>query len=177
MKQNKRRMIPIMALIVFVLGAGAALATSGDESDPLITLSYLNKVALPQVIEQVETNIAPVQQSMEENLADQVATYRAEMESIVSAGATDSATFVLVTMTKGQTLTLDLGSEVLLRVGTATVNCGENPALIDISNAGTLNKGSSLTKNHLYMANMTDRVLTATADTVKILVRGGYTLV
>ena len=34
----------------------------------------------------METNIAPVQQSMEENLADQVATYRAEMESIVSSG-------------------------------------------------------------------------------------------
>ena len=174
MKQKKRRILPIMALIVCLLGAGAALATGGDEGDPLITLSYLNKVALPQVIQQVEEKIGSVQKSMEDDLAEQVDTYRAEMESIVNAGATDSGTFVLVTMTKGQTMKLDLGSEVLLRVGTATVSCGENPALIDISNAGTLNKGSGLTKNHLYLANMTDRVLTATTDTVKILVRGGY---
>ena len=174
MKQNKRRILPVLALAVCVLGGGAALATSGDANDPLVTLSYLNQVALPQVVQQVQDTVKPMQETLKQDLAAQVDAYQAEMEGIVSAGATESGTFVLVTMTKGQKMTLDLGCEVLLRVGSVTVNCGENPALVDLSDAGTLNKGGSLVKNHLYLANMTDRVLTAAADSVKLLVRGGY---
>jgi hypothetical protein len=33
-----------------------------------------------------------------------------------------------------------------------------------------------MTRNHLYMATMTDRVVKPSADTVKLLVRGGYTV-
>ena len=65
---------------------------------------------------------------------------------------------------------------MLLRVGTVKVNANTNPALIDVSTGGTINGGASLTKNHLYMATIPDRTLTPTADTVKLLVRGGYSV-
>ena len=45
-------------------------------------------------------------------------------------------------------------------------------ALID----GTLNDGGALAQNHLYMATMTDHYITAGGSTVKVLVRGGYSL-
>ena len=61
-------------------------------------------------------------------------------------------------MTSGQTMALEVGCEVLLRVGSATVQSNTSPALIDISTGGTVNSGASLTKNHLYMATIPDPV-------------------
>ena len=78
-------------------------------------------------------------------------------------------------MSQGQTMTLEVGCEVLLRVGTATVKAGDSPALIDLSSAGTIENGAALTKNHLYLSTIAGRTITA-SGTVKVLVRGGYAL-
>ena len=40
----------------------------------------------------------------------------------------------------------------------------------------TLESGKALVKNHLYMMTISDRGVRATAATVKLLVRGGYTI-
>lgn len=80
-------------------------------------------------------------------------------------------------MTSGQVMHLDVGCEVLLRVGSATVQSSDSPALIDLTGGGTVNSGTALSKNHLYMSTIEGRTLSATAGTVKVLVRGGYTVV
>ena len=72
-------------------------------------------------------------------------------------------------------MTLEVGCEVLLRVGTATVKAGDSPALIDLSSAGTIENGAALTKNHLYLSTIAGCTITA-SGTVKVLVRGGYAL-
>jgi hypothetical protein len=171
MRQKKKWLIPT-ALLVTTLCVSSALATAGDENDPLITLSYLNQTVIPQVVAQVEEKAAARQQELTTTFNTQVSQYKAETSS---SGGTGS-TYTLVTLTSGQTMTLDVGCEVLLRVGSATVTCGEDPAMIDISTGGTLSKGTAMTRNHLYMATMTDRVVKPSADTVKLLVRGGYTV-
>jgi len=100
------------------------------------------------------------------------------MEQLLKSGsAAGSDTYVLVTLSAGQTMALDVGCELMLRVGTATVNAATAPALIDVTTGGSINSGASLEKNHLYMATIADRTLTPTADTVKLLVRGGYSVV
>ena len=71
-------------------------------------------------------------------------------------------------------MSLEVGCEVLLRVGSATVSAATSPALIDVSSGGTINSGTALTQNHLYMATIADRTLTAGSGTVKLLARGGY---
>ena len=53
---------------------------------------------------------------------------------------------------------------------------GTEPGLIDVTTGGTLNNGKALEKNHLYMATIADRAVKAGAATVKLLIRGGYTL-
>ena len=78
--------------------------------------------------------------------------------------------------TSDQQLKLEVGCEVMLRVGTATVVSNTEPGLIDVTTGGTLGNGKGLEKNHLYMATIADRAVKAGADTVKLLVRGGYTL-
>ena len=84
--------------------------------------------------------------------------------------------FVLVTMKKGKTLKGTVGTEVMLRVGTATCTASSAPGLIDTTSAGSIDNGAALSKNHLYMMTIEERGVKATAATVKVLVRGTYTV-
>ena len=84
--------------------------------------------------------------------------------------------FVLVTMKKGETLKGTVGTEVMLRVGTATCMASSAPGLIDTTSAGSIDNGAALSKNHLYMMTIEERGVKATAATVKVLVRGTYTV-
>ena len=176
MKKNKRWTALTAALALTVLCAGAALAAGGDQDDPLVTLSYLEQTALPGVVQEVETKSAARQAELEQALVGQIDQYKQEVSALAASGSAGSASYTLVTLTSGQTMSLEVGCEILLRVGTVKVNANTNPALIDASTGGTVNGGASLTKNHLYMATIPDRTLTPTAATVKLLVRGGYSI-
>lgn len=173
-KSDKRWTIRLgaLALSALLLGTSAALAAGGDQSDPLVTLSYLNQTAIPQIVKQVEDKTAGRQKELEQALAGQIDQYRQQAGQGSSGG---SASYTLVSMTKGQVMSLGVGCELLLRVGSATVKANTSPALIDLSTGGTVNNGTSLTKNHLYMATIADRTLTAASD-AKLLVRGSYSI-
>ena len=159
------------ALAAGCLVMGAALA-AGDQEDPLVTLSYLNQTAIPQIVEQVEERTAQRQEELEESFRTQLNQYQQGNQG----GETASAGYTLVTLAQGQVMHLEVGCEVLLRVGSASVQADSSPALIDLSAGGTVNSGASLEKNHLYMSTIEGRTLTADAATVKLLVRGGYTV-
>ena len=151
----------------------AALAAGGDQDDPLITVSYLQQTAIPDVVAQVEEKAAARQEELKKELEQQIAQYKEDVASLGGTGSGGNASYTLVTLSRGQTMYLNVGCEVLLRIGSATVNAATSPALIDVSTGGSINGGASLTQNHLYMATIPDRTLTPTADTVKLLGRGG----
>jgi len=181
MKEKKVWKIPALVLAMVLSCTGVALASGGSQEDPLVTVSYLEQTVIPLVLEQSQIQLQQRASELEQIFADHVSQYRDEVQELVSeqesAAGQSSGTYTLVTLNKKQTLALDVGCELMLRVGSAKVTANTNPALIDISTGGTLERGKALTKNHLYMATIPDRVLTPTADTVKVLVRGGYTLV
>ena len=156
------------ALTVLCLGTGVALAAgAGSEDDPLITLSYLNETVLPKLLQDTEANAALRQTELTEQFNQAVAQ---------GGGGSSSASYTVVTLNSGQRMTLDVGSEVMLRVGSASAGAAVNPALVDITTGGNLNSGEGLVQNHLYLATMTDHYITAGGSTVKVLVRGGYTI-
>ena len=159
------------ALAAGCLVMGAALA-AGDQDDPLVTLSYLNQTAIPQIVEQVEDRTAQRQEELEESFRTQLSQYQQGGQG----GGSASAGYTLVTLAQGQGMRLEVGCEVLLRVGSASVQADGSPALIDLSTGGTVNSGASLEKNHLYMSTIEGRTLSADTATVKVLVRGGYTV-
>lgn len=173
-KRMKATVILASALLLAALWGGAALAAGGDQSDPLVTLSYLNTSAIPQIIAKVEESAANRQAELAKLFDGQVAQYRKDAAVSGAAGSSGPASYALVTLNKGQALTPEVGCELLLRVGAMTVSAPEAPALIDLSSGGTLNSGASLEKNHLYMATIAGRTVQATAETVKVLVRGSY---
>jgi len=171
MKKRSWKQIKIAALTltVFWLCAGAALAAGGgSQSDPLVTLSYLTQTVQPDILRQVEERANTRQ-------ADLMTQFEHRLEQL-QGGTGGSAAYTLVTLSSGDRLELEVGCELMLRVGSAAVNSATEPALIDMTTGGTLANGGSLVQNHLYMATIPDRTLTASAGTVKLLVRGGYSI-
>lgn len=175
-KLDKRLTVRLgaLALSAALLGTVAALAAGGDQSDPLVTLSYLNQAAIPQIVSQVEQSAAERQKELARTFTEQINQYRqqAGQAGFVSGG---SASYTLVSMSNGQVMSLGVGCEALLRVGGVTVWADSAPALIDLTSGGSVNTGASLTRNHLYLCTIPDRTLTAVGD-VKLLVRGSYSV-
>ena len=66
-KLDKRWTIRLgsLALTAALLGTSVALASGGGQTDPLVTLSYLNQTAIPQIVQQVETKTAARQAEQE----------------------------------------------------------------------------------------------------------------
>ena len=175
----KRKMKFAAALLlvgcIVVFGA-AALAAGGDVNDPLVTLSYLTNIFTPQVERKVAETVAMNQQNVKAEVDASIARWEEELKSVQEQEDPATSNFKVVTMSKGQVLTGHIGCEVMLRVGTATCVTDEAPGLIDCTDGSILNNGKALVKNHLYMVTIETRGVKATADTVKVLVRGEYTV-
>ncbi len=139
-------LVSALAMVTF-----SAAAEAGSSGDPLVTLSYLNDTYLPKILSQVD----------------------AKLGGQSSAAA---SSFTVVTLTNGQILQGDIGCEVLLRVGTATCSATSSPGLIDETAGGSIDNGTALVKNHMYMMTIEGRGVKATAATVKVMARGTYTV-
>ena len=149
----------VLVLLSGILTTSVSLAAeAGSSDDPLVTLSYLNETFMDSIMSRVDEKIA-------------------QRNSQGQAGAGTAAdTFTVVTLSNGQTLTGGIGCEVMLRVGTAVCVSPSSPGLIDESAAATLNNSGALATNHLYMMTIEGRGVRATSGTVKLLVRGSYTI-
>lgn len=159
-----------------------AVPSSGSESDPLISLSYLYDVFLPGMMDSVGNRIDARDELLRAELNEKVSADIAALEEKYGAAASAGASagtvdeFVVVTLTNGQTLGGGIGCEVMLRVGSAVCTAPGSPGLIDETDASTLESGRALVKNHLYMMTIENRGVKATAETTKLLVRGTYSI-
>ena len=153
----------LRAFVLLALSAGlmttALAAEAGSSGDPLVTLSYLNDTFFNTIMQRVDQKIA-------------------ERTGQALPGGTSStaASFVVVTLSEGQTLTGGIGCEVMLRVGSAVCVSPSDPGLIDETTAATLANGGALVQNHLYMMTIEGRGVRATAAVTKVLARGSYTV-
>ena len=168
MKKNRwfLRMTVLLVLSLALNCTVSLAAEAGSSQDPLVTLSYLNDTFLGQIMEKVDAKIAQRNSQIVQELGGQTSI----------GGTTTASTFTVVTLSSGQTLTGDIGCEVMLRVGTATCVAPSAPGLIDESAGSTLSNGGSLVQYHLYMMTVEGRGVKATAATTKLLVRGSYTI-
>ena len=165
----KRKIALILTAVLLGLAVclPAAAAGAGTADDPLVTLSYLN-----------ETFLAAVQKRIDEAVASRNASLTAYIDGKLGSGGSAGtvSSFAVVTIPAGKTLVGDIGCEVMLRVGGATCVSPSTPGLIDETTGGTLENGKALVKNHLYMMTIEGRGVKAGSGTVKVLVRGSYTI-
>ena len=165
MKKNRwfLRMLVLLVISGTLNMTVSVAAEAGSDQDPLVTLSYLNETFLGQIMTKVDQKIAARNSQLLQ-------------QSGGGTGSASSVEFQVVTLSKGQTLTGDIGCEVMLRVGTASCMSPSSPGLIDLTTAGTLNNGGALVTNHLYMMTIEGRGVKAGSATTKLLVRGSYTV-
>ncbi len=163
------------ALMIAAL-AGVALAAGqqGSQSDPLVTLSYLNEKAGPDLLAQVDARIAQQEAELTAQLNQVVDRYLQEGGGAPSGTGTDGS-FTVVTLRQGQKLSLSAGCEVLFRGGAASCIAGSAPGLVDMTGGSDLPNGGALAVNHLYLATTDGRGVQASANTT-LLVRGGYAI-
>lgn len=157
---KKKTTVMILLAVVIALLAGVtvyAVTNYGTTSDPLVTASYLRDVVQPAMTDQYQSALNSAVDKAEARFSDELSS---------SAGAYQS-----VTLAAGKTLRGGAGTEVLLRSGAATAS----GALVDSTAGSTLAAGDSLTANHLYFVPSDGAAIRA-ADTVTLMVRGGYSI-
>lgn len=155
------RSVLLLALSAVLMTTASLAAEAGSNQDPLVTLSYLNDTFFNQLMQRVDQKIADRNGQLN--------------QQGVSTGSS-SASFTVVTLSQGQTLTGDIGCEVMLRVGSAVCVSSSDPGLIDETTAATLSNGGVLVQNHLYMMTIEGRGVRAASATAKVLARGSYTV-
>lgn len=152
MKRNRWSTRLACGLLVAATTLGVALAagTQGSRSDPLVTLSYLNEKVIPDVMKQVDEHI-------------KVKT--AELETKVQTWQNQVA-FSTVEIEGGKTMTPTVGTQLVLRSGTAT-----GDGLLDVT-TGEVYTGT-LIPNHLYIAIGEGQKVTIT-ERGALLILGEY---
>lgn len=184
MKQKKwpLRLLSGGLVTAALVGVAVAAGQQGSQSDPLVTLSYLQQQALPQVLEDVDEKVAARQSELEDKLSAVADGYAAEVEAALSGSAgtgsgsqTGGAVYQVVELSAGQTLTGSAACELLLRSGTATCVSDSSPGLVDMTDGATLANGGALKANHLYLATIEGRGVRA-STAVTIMARGEYTV-
>lgn len=179
MKKNWKAVFAAAALLgVICAGAAAAAGSAGSQDDPLVTLSYLNDVFAPSLNAAVDRAVKANEDALRASLNAAIDQWTAQLSGQPGGGSPGEggAVFHVVTLSNGQTLTGEVGCEVMLRVGTAACVSSGSPGLIDMTGGSVLENGGALVKNHLYMITVETRDVKATAATVKVLVRGSYTV-
>jgi len=165
----------ILLGLAFMTAAGILAATNaGSESNPLVTLSYLNDQFKPQILQTFDEKLAAQSAAARQELEALIAAYTQSVDEKLQNAGAGSVGFTLITLSKGQTVTCSVGTEVLLRIGTAQAYGASAPALVNSTAGTTLSSGEALTANNMYMVTIQGNGFKATADTVKVLIRGDY---
>ena len=166
MMKNKKlvKIISIALAVVVITGAGVYAATTlGTQSDPLITLSYITDTLQPALLSAVGSEIDAAASQLED----------AFNKALTEAGSVSVGTYKVVTLTSGQTLTGEIGCEIMLREGVAAAS---GSGLVNMSAGSGLSEGGQLTINNLCMVSAQGSGVSAASGAVKLLVRGTFTI-
>ena len=166
-----------VALIVGVSSAAGA-ANYGSEEDPLISLSYLESVFVPEMLTKIEQTFQGLEERYYAMFDTRLSQYTQQVQEMLTAPAAGpDEVFTIVTLTRGQKLTATAGTELLIRSGSA-VSYGEGDTLLSDLTSGTVigEMGAALSQNHMYVVTTTGTGVYASGDEVRLLVRGEYTI-
>ena len=154
MKRSKwttRLACGLLVMTTLVVAAVAA-GTQGSQSDPLVTLSYLNEKVIPDILKQVDKKVEEGTKELQEKMKEN-----------------GQASFQTAEAAKGKTVTLSAGAQLILRSGIASCTDG----LVDL----TTGEGvwGELSLNHLYIATG-DGLKVTVAEKATVMVLGTYTV-
>ena len=153
---RKRLIVVIIAFAAAVVAAVAVYAAGayGSQEDPLVAKSYLDSVLRPE---------------LEKALT-------AELNSALSDAHSGSGDFAVLTLSSGQSVTGEVGCQIMPRLGTVQASGASAPALLDTTAGASVSSGTALTSNHLYMVSIAGNGFAVTSESATLLISGGYTV-
>ncbi len=165
-----KKKIGIIALVtlVAVIAAVTIYAVSGydNENDPLVSLSYIEKILMPKVNTEI-TNL------------------KNEIAALKTAGSSDGASgYEVIKLTKGQTLLAKTALDIVVRSGDVVAVSpftGEiKQGLNDYTTGAELLNGDVVPVNHYILVPRGDDgrgVQVVSNNDTYLVVRGGYEIV
>ena len=155
----------ILAVAITITVIAASLVTviwafdAGSPDDPFISLSYIDNILLPQISNYISGRLDG------ENVS-------------IGDGTTtgNNRHFEVVSVSAGQQLIGESGTEFILRMGGGTVIASNLGGLSDTTIGVDLSQGVTIPMNHLLIVPRTDgRGLNITEDAL-VMVRGRYSI-
>ena len=142
---SKKIMLTAIALLFLTVCLPGLAADPGSSDDPLVTLSYINDVLMPQVKSYVDSK---------------------------AAGSNDG--FEIVNLKGGQTVIAGASTEMILRMGNAQIVATQKGGVADVTLGIDLQNGAVMPANHLLMVPLDDgRGAQMLSDGI-ILIKGSY---
>ncbi len=152
MKNKKFRVIfLVFILIVLVTTIFSVFAETGDGNDPLISLSYIQNKVIPEIKEYID-------------------------EKLSSAGGGGGTSFEVVDFKKGDVVLCEKSTELILRMGKATIIASEKGGLADTTAGFDLANGESMPSNHLLIVPLGDGRGFIAEDNVIVMIKGNYSV-
>lgn len=189
-----------LVAVLMVAGLVAIAAEYGSQSDPLVTLSYIEKVLLPNAQKDVDKSVSNAMEDFEDALSDSNKSIQSyidkKLRSFASGDVDDElidaiaasvveqmggnvtageVSWSVVQVPAGSTVVCEVGVQAVLRVGQAVCVAAGSPGLVDLSNGETLANGGALAANHLYTASIQGRGI-YTAQGCTLLIAGSYNI-
>lgn len=192
----------LFMVCLFVVGGVSIMAEYGDSNDPIVTKSYIDSVFTPEINSKIDSQIAKSRQSVEsyinDKLAQHVSAVDLKIAQIKNGGITidsaavnaiadevvkqiqkdglyQSSSWKVVTLEKGKTLVGSVGTELVLRIGSANCYSSGNIGLINLSSGAELQPNKPLLINSLYLVSIAERGVKA-VEKATLLVSGEYTI-
>lgn len=164
---RKKPLVKLLAaalILISVLGLTAVVYGANTNSDPLVSLGYINGTFKTNLLSEINAAISARQQALSGELASQISQLEQSLQTQNPAPAAND--FQTTTLAAGKTAAIPAGSEVLFLSGTATAG---NAGLTDTTTGTVLVTGGTLAANHLYVA-IGDSSIKATGE-VKFLIK------
>ncbi len=151
-----KRTTAALGIALALAATGMAYSEPGTESDPLISLSYLEE-KLDELKDYIDSKVASNGEQIPANPSDN--------------------SLVVVELFNGQMLIGDAGSEIILRSGSATAITSPSGGLSDVTAGTDITEGKPIPANHLLIIPRSDgRGIFVTKNSTFVMVRGGYTI-
>lgn len=146
-----------LGIALALAATGMVYSEPGTESDPLISLSYLEE-KLDEMKDYIDSKV-------NSSGGTQVPTAPADNSLVV------------VELFAGQMLIGEAGSEIILRSGSATAITSVSGGLSDVTEGSDIAEGKPIPANHLLIIPRSDgRGIFVTKNSTFVMVRGGYTI-
>lgn len=180
MTMKKKMLISLAVVLGIMLVSSvsimAANSAYGSKDDPLVTQSYLAKIFSRDIEAEISSAIDEGSKTVKAELEQVVQEYEDKIDEKLAPSIVISTSdiFSVVTLNSGQKLQCGVGTEIMLRVGSAQSNGSDYPALVDSTTGTSLSSGTTMSANHMYVVTIKNNGITAAEDGTRVLVRGDY---